>query len=128
MQLVLNEKDSAFKVMQQEFATIKDFRRKRHELLQELEDQKQELVDTEKRHKEILGRLEKKFFEEKLKLQKEANMRIGELAAKAHKVSLIKIGSGCQPERNYKTGLQREHSDDRGIKEPCTRRRRALKA
>jgi hypothetical protein len=54
--------------------------------MQELEYQKQELIETEKRHKEILAKLEKKFFEEKLRLQNEANRKIGELAAKAHKV------------------------------------------
>ncbi|KAI8913328.1 hypothetical protein EDD86DRAFT_244973 [Gorgonomyces haynaldii] len=40
---ILNEKESAYKVMQQEFSTIKDFRRKRHQMMQELEAQKQEL-------------------------------------------------------------------------------------
>lgn len=53
--------------------------------MQELSDSKQELVDTEKRHRDIVTRMEKKFFEEKIRLQKEANSKIGELAAKAHK-------------------------------------------
>jgi hypothetical protein len=57
--------------------------------LHDLEFQKEELVETEKRHKEILGKLDKKFFEEKLRLQNEANRKIGELAAKAHKVLLL---------------------------------------
>ena len=60
-------------------------------MVQELEASKQELVDTEKRHKEILARLEKKFFEEKLRLQKEANRKIGELAAKAHKEAVLNL-------------------------------------
>lgn len=63
--------------------------------MQELEHQKQELADTEKRHKDILAKLEKKFFEEKLRLQSEANRKIGELAAKAHKViSALIQGTG----------------------------------
>ncbi|KAJ3111642.1 hypothetical protein HDU96_005501 [Phlyctochytrium bullatum] len=52
MNNVLAEKEAAFRVMQAEFAVIKDFRKKRHELLRELEYQKQELADTERQHKE----------------------------------------------------------------------------
>lgn len=43
------------------------------------------MAETEKRHKEVIIRLEKKFFEEKIRLQKDANKKIGELATKAHK-------------------------------------------
>jgi hypothetical protein len=50
-----------------------------------MQDGKLELVDTEKRHREVIARLEKKFFEEKIRLQKEANAKIGELAQKAQK-------------------------------------------
>ena len=64
---ILMEKEAAFKVMQNEFNVIKDFRKKRHELLKDLESQKQELSDTEKRHKEIVARMERKFFEEKIR-------------------------------------------------------------
>lgn len=85
----LTEKEAAFKIMQQEFNVIKDFRRKRHDLLKELEDSKAELVDTEKRHKDIITRLEKKFFGEKIRLQNEANQKIGDLATQAHRVYQI---------------------------------------
>ena len=54
--------------------------------MKDLEYQKMELTDTEKRHKDIVTRLERKFFEEKIRLQKEANRKISELASKAHKV------------------------------------------
>ncbi|KAJ3260990.1 hypothetical protein HK103_006945 [Boothiomyces macroporosus] len=91
MAAILNEKEAAFKIMQQEFTVIKDFRRKRHDLLKELEDAKAELVDTEKRHQEIITRLEKKFFEEKIRLQKEANEKISELATKAHKEAVSNL-------------------------------------
>ncbi|KAJ3325341.1 hypothetical protein HDV06_004200 [Boothiomyces sp. JEL0866] len=91
MAAILNEKEAAFKIMQQEFTVIKDFRRKRHDLLKELEDSKAELVDTERRHQEIITRLEKKFFEEKIRLQKEANEKISELATKAHKEAVSNL-------------------------------------
>ncbi len=96
METIIAEKDAAFKVIQQELVVIKDFRvnhwilivsqKKRHELLKELENQKLELTETDKRHQETISKLERKFFEDKIRLQKEANRKISELAANAHKV------------------------------------------
>ncbi|KAI9103342.1 hypothetical protein DFS34DRAFT_364798 [Phlyctochytrium arcticum] len=91
MNALLAEKEAAFNVMQQEFSVIKDFRRKRHELLKELEQQKAQLVDTERRHKDTVARMERKFFEEKIRLQKEANRKISELATKAHKEAVVNL-------------------------------------
>ncbi|KAI9208040.1 uncharacterized protein BJ171DRAFT_636549 [Polychytrium aggregatum] len=91
MENVVNEKEAAFKVMQQEFSVIKDFRKKRHELLRELELQKVELSDAEKRHKDTVARLERKFFEEKIRLQKEANKKISELATRAHNEAVANL-------------------------------------
>jgi hypothetical protein len=54
-------------------------------LIQELEDDKAALNETEHTHRELIMRLEKKFFDEKLNLQKEVNAKIGALATKAHK-------------------------------------------
>ncbi|KAJ3224793.1 hypothetical protein HDU81_008346 [Chytriomyces hyalinus] len=91
MNAILNEKDAAFKVMQSEFAVIKDFRKKRQDMLKELEYQKDELADTQRQHKETITRMERKFFEEKIRLQKEANRKISELAAKAHKEAVVNL-------------------------------------
>ncbi|KAK6099782.1 hypothetical protein MT418_001167 [Batrachochytrium dendrobatidis] len=88
---ILSEKEAAFKIMQQEFSVIKDFRKKRMDLMQNLDEQKHELDDTEKRHKEIIIRLERKFFEEKIRLQKEASRKISELATKAHKEAVLNL-------------------------------------
>ncbi|KAJ3392087.1 hypothetical protein HDU84_004796 [Entophlyctis sp. JEL0112] len=105
MNSILNEKDAAFKVMQSEFAVIKDFRvafvslkalffnnphqKKRQDMLKDLEYQKEELADTQRQHKETVTRMERKFFEEKIRLQKDANRKISELAAKAHQARTI---------------------------------------
>ncbi|KAJ3128779.1 hypothetical protein HK098_003545 [Nowakowskiella sp. JEL0407] len=88
---VLNEKEAATKVMQQEFSVIKDFKKKRNDLLKDLETQKLELIDTEKRHKEIITKMERKFFEEKIRLQKDANRKISELATAAHKEAVTNL-------------------------------------
>lgn len=58
--------------------------------MKELETQKLELTDVEKRHKEVVSRIEKRFFEEKIRLQKDANRKISELANKAHQVKYKK--------------------------------------
>jgi hypothetical protein len=55
--------------------------------MKELENQKLELVETDKRHQETISKLERKFFEDKIRLQKEANRKISELAANAHRVN-----------------------------------------
>lgn len=57
--------------------------------MRDLENQKLELVETDKRHQETINKLERKFFEDKIRLQKEANRKISELAANAHRVSLV---------------------------------------
>jgi hypothetical protein len=60
-------------------------------MIQELDDQKLELIEAEQRHKEVINRLEKRFFDDKLRLQKEANRKIGELAAKAHNEAISNL-------------------------------------
>ena len=52
-----------------------------------MENQKNEMLDAEKRHSEVVTKIERKFFEEKIRLQKDANRKISELATKAHGVS-----------------------------------------
>ncbi|KAJ3074238.1 hypothetical protein HDU98_011806 [Podochytrium sp. JEL0797] len=108
MNAILNEKDSAFKVMQAEFAVIKDFRKKRQDMLKDLEYQKEELADTQRQHKDTVTRMERKFFEEKIRLQKEANRKISELASKAHKEAVANLDDTTK--EIYKKNLQMAES------------------
>ncbi|TPX42022.1 hypothetical protein SeMB42_g03446 [Synchytrium endobioticum] len=87
----MNEKDAAHSVMLQEFATIKDFRRKRHELLAELDKARNDLVIIEQRHADGMGRLERRFFEDKVRIQREANRRISDLAQQAHQEAVANL-------------------------------------
>ncbi|KAL6588806.1 hypothetical protein U3516DRAFT_574446 [Neocallimastix sp. 'constans'] len=82
----LREKETSLKVVKDEFNVLKDFRRKRRELMQELERKNNDMIEIEKSNKDKIERLEKKFFEEKVRLQKETNKKLAELASKAHKV------------------------------------------
>ncbi|KAJ3148868.1 hypothetical protein HDU89_004449 [Geranomyces variabilis] len=91
MSALIAEKEAACNVMQQEFSVIKDFRKKRHDLIKELDAQKQLMSDTERRHVETVARMERKFFEEKIRLQKEVNRKISELATKAHREAVANL-------------------------------------
>jgi hypothetical protein len=42
-----------------------------------------------RRHQDHINKLERKFFEDKIRLQKEANRKISELAANAHRVFVV---------------------------------------
>jgi hypothetical protein len=45
---------------------------------------KEAMFAANREHKDTLGKMEQKFFEEKMRLQLEANQKIAELAEKAH--------------------------------------------
>lgn len=46
------------------------------------------MILNEKEHKDHMGRIEQKFFEEKMRLQIEANKKIEELAERAHEAAV----------------------------------------
>lgn len=80
----LEEKGNEVKLMQSELRLVKEFRKKRAQMQRELDEIKDGMFSTEKKHKDILGNMEEKFFEEKIRLQQEANRKIAELAERAH--------------------------------------------
>lgn len=87
----LATKDDSSRALQQELQAVKDFKKKRYEITRDLENQKTEMRELESRHKETFTRMEHRFFEEKLRLQKEANARISELALKAHQEAVANL-------------------------------------
>jgi hypothetical protein len=60
-------------------------------MLQEIERLKQELTNTESRHKEIIVEMEKKFIEEKIRLQRDADSKITDLAGEAHSTAVNNV-------------------------------------
>ena len=46
------------------------------------------MIVNERDHKEHMSKIEEKFFEEKMRLQIEANKKIEELAEKAHDAAI----------------------------------------
>ncbi len=71
-------------MIQSELKMVKEFRKKRAEMQHEIEQLQDTVSETRQGYKDSLTTMEHKFFEEKLRLQKEANRRIAELAGKAH--------------------------------------------
>ncbi|XP_064602110.1 basal body-orientation factor 1-like [Liolophura sinensis] len=87
--LVLKTKE--VDVLQNELKMVKEFRRKRAQMQRELDEIKEAMFNTNRDHKETLGRMEQKFFEEKMRLQQEANQKIAELAEKAHSEAIANL-------------------------------------
>uniref|UniRef100_A0A4X2LQD7 DUF4515 domain-containing protein n=1 Tax=Vombatus ursinus TaxID=29139 RepID=A0A4X2LQD7_VOMUR len=53
-------------LIQIELKTIRQFQRRKTQIERELEELKEDLRNSEKKHQEILRRLEGRFFEEKV--------------------------------------------------------------
>lgn len=72
------------KVIQSELKTVKEFRKRRAEMQQQIDQLQEKLEEAGTDHEKAMADMEYKFFEEKLRLQKEANRRIADLAGRAH--------------------------------------------
>ncbi|CAD5121320.1 DgyrCDS9848 [Dimorphilus gyrociliatus] len=87
----LASKTHEVEVMQAELKVVKEFRRKRGQMQKELEDIKEAMFLANKEHKDTLTRMEQRFFEEKMRLQQEANQKISELANRAHTEAIANL-------------------------------------
>jgi len=91
LQSNLSEKTNEVKLMQSELKLVKEFRRKRAQMQKELDDIKDSLFEAEKDHKETLSTMERKFLEEKMRLQEEASKKISDLAERAHSEAISNL-------------------------------------
>uniref|UniRef100_A0A8C6R3H0 Basal body-orientation factor 1 n=1 Tax=Nannospalax galili TaxID=1026970 RepID=A0A8C6R3H0_NANGA len=88
-----NQKAKEIGTIQTELRTIKQFQKRKIQVEKELEDLKENLRNSEKKHQETLRRLEGRFFEEKHRLEQEAEKRIVTLAERAHHEALVQLNS-----------------------------------
>jgi hypothetical protein len=79
------------KLMQSELKLVKEFRRKRALMQSELDEIRESLFNANKEHKDSLQKMEHKFFEEKIRLEREASQKIAELAERAHTEAIAKL-------------------------------------
>ncbi|XP_036397396.1 basal body-orientation factor 1-like [Megalops cyprinoides] len=86
-----NKRSDEFRMIQGELKMIKEFRKKKAHMEQELRDIKESMHLADKAHKESLSRMEHKFFSEKLRLEKEAEQRIAQLAERAHSEAIVQL-------------------------------------
>ncbi|KAJ3613012.1 hypothetical protein NHX12_019269 [Muraenolepis orangiensis] len=76
------KRSSDFDMIQVELKKIKDFRKRKI---------REGMYLAERNHMENLGRVEAKFFTEKVRLEQEAEQRLGQLAESAHNEAIVKL-------------------------------------
>ncbi|XP_051005185.1 basal body-orientation factor 1 [Acomys russatus] len=86
-----HQKAKEIGMIQTELKTIKQFQKRKIQVEKELEDLKENLRNSEKKHQETLRRLEGRFFEEKHRLEQEAEKRIVILAERAHQEAVVQL-------------------------------------
>ncbi|XP_035116876.1 basal body-orientation factor 1 isoform X7 [Callithrix jacchus] len=74
-----------------ELKTVRQFQKRKMQVERELDDLKDNLRNTEQIHQETLRRLESKFFEEKHRLEQEAEKKIVMLAERAHHEAIVQL-------------------------------------
>jgi myosin heavy subunit len=87
----LSQRTREVEMIRAELKLVKEFRRKRAQMQRELDDIKQAVLDTNETHKQTVMKMEQRFFDEKMRLQQEANRKILELADKAQSEAISKL-------------------------------------
>lgn len=87
----LEERTQEVHVMRSELKMVTDFQKQKTSMMRELENIKNEMHNANRDHKATLARMEQKFFEEKMRLQQEANQKIAELAERAHTEAIANL-------------------------------------
>lgn len=100
----LERKTQEHGIVQNELTQLKEFRKKKIQMQKELEEIKEAMILNEKEHKDHMSRIEQKFFEEKMRLQIEANKKIEELAERAHDAAVKNLDDITK--NIYKENLQ----------------------
>ena len=79
-----NLKEQEIQLLQKELLKVKEFRHNKAVMQEEIETFKRQLHKTTLNHETSVANMERRFFDEKIKLEKEAGSRINELAERAH--------------------------------------------
>ncbi|XP_058285310.1 basal body-orientation factor 1 isoform X1 [Hylobates moloch] len=74
-----------------ELKAVRQFQKRKIQVERELDDLKENLRNTERIHQETLRRLESRFFEEKHRLEQEAEKKIIMLADRAHHEAIVQL-------------------------------------
>uniref|UniRef100_F7G2F0 Basal body-orientation factor 1 n=1 Tax=Monodelphis domestica TaxID=13616 RepID=F7G2F0_MONDO len=88
-----SQKNKEIGLIQVELKTIKQFQKRKTQIEKELEELKETLKNSERKHQENLRRLEGRFFEEKCRLEKEAEKKVVMLAERAHQEAVVQLNN-----------------------------------
>uniref|UniRef100_G3SQM8 Basal body-orientation factor 1 n=1 Tax=Loxodonta africana TaxID=9785 RepID=G3SQM8_LOXAF len=88
-----HQKAKEIGMIQTELKTIRQFQKRKIQVEKELDDLKENLRNTERKHQETLRRLEGRFFEEKHRLEQEAEKKIIMLAERAHHEAVVQLNN-----------------------------------
>uniref|UniRef100_H3BGC4 Basal body-orientation factor 1 n=1 Tax=Latimeria chalumnae TaxID=7897 RepID=H3BGC4_LATCH len=88
----LLRRENEIRLIQGELNMIKDFRKKKSLIQRELNTVKESMYIANKEHKDMLSNMEHKFFDEKVRLEKEAEQKIALLAERAHNEAVVHLG------------------------------------
>uniref|UniRef100_A0A1I8IPR3 Basal body-orientation factor 1 n=1 Tax=Macrostomum lignano TaxID=282301 RepID=A0A1I8IPR3_9PLAT len=91
LEATIQQKSQDVQLLQNELKMVKEFRKNRQQMQKELDEIKDSLFYAGREHKETLAKMEQKFFEEKMRLQQEANQKIAELAERAHAEAITNL-------------------------------------
>ncbi|CAI9567213.1 unnamed protein product, partial [Staurois parvus] len=86
-----SQKTRQIQIIQAEFRMMKEFRRRKAEMEKELDEIKESLRRANHEHKESLAAMERRFFQDKQRLEKEAEKKIVMLAEKAHNEAIMQL-------------------------------------
>ncbi|XP_008270281.1 basal body-orientation factor 1 isoform X2 [Oryctolagus cuniculus] len=88
-----NQRIKEIGMIQTELKAIKQFQKRKIQVEKELDDLKESLRNTERKHQETLRRLEGRFFEEKHRLEQEAEKKVIMLAERAHHEAIVQLNN-----------------------------------
>ncbi|KAM3595162.1 uncharacterized protein V6R79_019255 [Siganus canaliculatus] len=94
MQKLLRKKSRDFNVIQDE---IKEFLKTKALMEQELSDFKDCMETAENEHRDNLSRMEEKFFNQKINLEKEAEQKVALEVEKAHNEAILQLDNFSLP-------------------------------
>ncbi|XP_069493744.1 basal body-orientation factor 1 isoform X2 [Ambystoma mexicanum] len=86
-----NKKTDEMRLIQGEMKVIKEFRKRKAQMEKELDDIKESMREANRQHKESLAWMEHRFFEEKQRLEKEAEKKTVLLAERAHNEAIVQL-------------------------------------
>ncbi|XP_051507897.1 basal body-orientation factor 1-like [Myxocyprinus asiaticus] len=96
LEKTFKKKSSEFSMIEEDLKIISEFHKKKPQMEQELKNMKETMDNADLEHKKMLARMEQKFFNEKVHLEKEAEQKIAVLAERAHNEAIVHLDNASR--------------------------------